>query len=74
MIRMSLLGPDDFDLDKKGRAKKLAQDLSPALRKEVERWLAEPDEDRARRELTRLVGAEEAQRLMLLRGKRRRLH
>ncbi len=71
---MSLLGPDDFDLDRKGRAKKHAQDMTPALRKLIDKWLNEPDEDLARRELTDLVGPEEARRLMLLRGKRKRLH
>jgi hypothetical protein len=34
---MSLLGPDDFDLDRKGRKKKLAKDLSPAVAKEIEK-------------------------------------
>ncbi|MHA1654699.1 MAG: hypothetical protein ACTSYX_10285 [Candidatus Thorarchaeota archaeon] len=69
---MSLLGPDDFDLDRKGRAKKLAQDLSPALRKQIEKWLDEKDEELARRRLTDLVGREEAQRLMDIRHKKRR--
>ena len=35
--KMSLLGPDDFDLDRKGRKKKLAKDLSPAIVREIER-------------------------------------
>ncbi|MHA1245899.1 MAG: hypothetical protein ACTSPE_00980 [Candidatus Thorarchaeota archaeon] len=69
---MSLLGPDDFDLDRKGRAKKLAQDLSPALRKQIEKWLDEKDEELARRKLTDLVGPEEAQRLMDIRHRKRR--
>jgi len=71
---VSLLGPDDFDLDRKKRAKKLAQDLTPALREQIEKWLEEPDEQQALQGLTSLVGKEEARRLMRLRGKARRLH
>ncbi len=68
---MSLLGPDDFDLDRKGRAKKHAKDLTPALRKTIDKWLEEPDDELVRKKLSDLVGPEEAQRLMLKRRKRR---
>lgn len=69
VITMSLLGPDDFDLDGKGRKKKLAQDLSPAVRKEIEKWLDKQDDPEAFDRLVELVGYEEALRLT---GKRRR--
>ncbi|TFG28756.1 hypothetical protein EU528_10740 [Candidatus Thorarchaeota archaeon] len=68
---MSLLGPDDFDLDAKGRKKKLAKDLSPALAKEIEKWLDRQDDPEAFKRVTELVGAEEASRLF---GRRRELH
>ena len=42
---MSLLGPDDFDLDRKGRKKKLAKDLSPEVSKQIDRWLDKMDEE-----------------------------
>ena len=67
---MSLLGPDDFDLDRKGRKKKLAKDLSPAVAKEIEKWLERGDDPEAFRRVTELVGADEASRLF---GRRRRL-
>jgi len=60
---MSLLGPDDFDLDKKSRKKKLAKDLSPSVAKEIERWLDREDEPEAFRRVSELVGPEEAARL-----------
>jgi hypothetical protein len=68
---MSLLGPDDFDLDRKGRKKKLAKDLSPATQKEIEKWLEREDDPEAFKRLTELVGADEASRLL---GRRRELH
>ncbi|OLS29635.1 MAG: hypothetical protein ThorAB25_15320 [Candidatus Thorarchaeota archaeon AB_25] len=66
---MSLLGPDDFDLDKKGRKKKLAKDLSPSVAKEIEKWLDREDDPEAFRRVSELVGPEEAARLF---DKRRR--
>ncbi len=61
---MSLLGPDDFDLGKKERKKKLAKDLSPEVYKQIEKWLdKEDDPDRLQR-LSELVGPEEARRLI----------
>ncbi|MGY5880761.1 MAG: hypothetical protein RTV31_10945 [Candidatus Thorarchaeota archaeon] len=68
---MSLLGPDDFDLDRKGRKKKLAKDLSPEVAKEVEKWLEKGDDPEAFRRVTELVGVDEASRLF---GRRRELH
>ncbi|MFW9844914.1 MAG: hypothetical protein ACFFEV_10085 [Candidatus Thorarchaeota archaeon] len=68
---MSLLGPDDFDLDGKGRKKKLAKDLSPAVAKEVEKWLEKGDTPEAFKRVTELVGSDEASRLF---GIRRELH
>ena len=65
---MSLLGPDDFDLGKKGRKKKLAKDLSPSMAKEIEKWLDREDDPEAFRRVSELVGPEEAARLF---GKRR---
>ena len=67
---MSLLGPDDFDLDKKGRKKKLAKDLSPSVAKEIEKWLDREDDPEAFRRVSELVGPEEATRLFA----RRRRH
>ena len=66
---MSLLGPDDFDLGKKGRKKKLAKDLSPAVANEIEKWLDKQDDPEAFRRVSELVGPEEASRLF---AKRRR--
>lgn len=60
---MSLLGPDDFDLDRKGRKKKLAKDLSPSVAKEIEKWLDREDDPEAFRRVSDLVGPEEAARL-----------
>jgi len=67
---MSLLGPDDFDLDKKGRKKKLAKDLSPSVAKEIEKWLDKNDNPLAFEKIAGLVGPEEARRLI----KERRVH
>jgi hypothetical protein len=64
---MSLLGPDDFDLDKKGRAKKLAKDLSPSVAKEIERWLDREDDSEAFKRIAELVGPEEATRIITAR-------
>lgn len=61
---MSMLGPDDFDLDEKGRKKKLAKDLSPAVQKEIEKWLDKLDSPLAFEKLAELVGKEEAKRLV----------
>ena len=60
---MSLLGPDDFDLDKKGRKKKLAKDLAPSVAREVEKWLDREDDPEAFKRVSDLVGPEEAARL-----------
>ena len=60
---MSLLGPDDFDLSRKERKKKLAKDLSPETYKQIEKWLDREDEDSIQH-LTDLVGPEEAERLL----------
>lgn len=68
---MSLLGPDDFDLGRKGRKKKLAKDLSPEVAKEIEKWLEKGDDSEAFRRVTELVGVDEASRLF---GRRRELH
>jgi hypothetical protein len=61
---MSLLGPDDFNLDGKGRKKKLAKDLSPSVAKEIEKWLDKIDTPLAFEKISELVGPEEATRLM----------
>jgi len=67
---MSLLGPDDFDLDEKGRKKKLAKDLSPSVAKEIEKWLDKSDSPQAFEKIAELVGPEEATRLI----EKRRIH
>ncbi len=64
---MSLLGPDDFDLDRKGRKKKLAKDLAPSVAKEIEKWLDREDDPEAFRQVAELVGPEEAARLFAVR-------
>ena len=64
---MSLLGPDDFDLDRKGRKKKLAKDLAPSVAKEIEKWLDREDDPEAFRRVSELVGPEEAARLFAAR-------
>ncbi|MHA1925858.1 MAG: hypothetical protein ACXABV_07120 [Candidatus Thorarchaeota archaeon] len=70
---MSLLGPDDFDLDRKGRKKKLAKDLAPSVAKEVERWLDKEDDPEAFKRVAELVGPEEATRLFARRRKHARI-
>ncbi|MHA2153528.1 MAG: hypothetical protein ACXAAO_05415 [Candidatus Thorarchaeota archaeon] len=69
---MSLLGPDDFDLGKKGRKKKLAKDLSPAIAREIERWLDRNDEAEAFKRISEIVGPDEATRLIAQRRKKSR--
>ncbi|MGY5852362.1 MAG: hypothetical protein RTU92_02210 [Candidatus Thorarchaeota archaeon] len=69
---MSLLGPDDFDLDKKGRRKKLAKDLSPDLFKQIDRWLDELDERELIDRLSEMVGPEEAERLLFQARRRKK--
>ncbi|MHA2067660.1 MAG: hypothetical protein ACXABY_25135 [Candidatus Thorarchaeota archaeon] len=66
---MSLLGPDDFDLDRKGRKKKHAKDMAPSVAKEVERWLDKEDDPEAFKRVSELVGPEEAARLFARRRK-----
>jgi hypothetical protein len=63
-IQMSLLGPDDFDLKRKDRKKKLAKDLSPETSKQIEKWLDRDDDPEALKNLSDLIGPEEAQRLI----------
>jgi len=63
-LEMSLLGPDDFGLDRKGRTKKLAKDLSPSLQREIEKWLDKADEPGALEKLSEIVGPEQAKRLL----------
>ena len=69
---MSLLGPDDFGLGKKGRLKKLARDLSPSARKFIEEWLDKECDPRDFERVAELVGQEEAQRLMMECKRRKR--
>lgn len=69
---MSLLGPDDFDLDERSRKKKLAKDLSPAVAKEVERWLERERDPEAFRRVSELIGPEEASRLFAKRRQARK--
>ncbi len=69
---MSLLGPDDFDLDRKGRKKKLAKDLSPSVAKEIEKWLDREDDPEAIRRVSEMVGPEEAARLFAQRRLQRK--
>ncbi|MBD3405442.1 MAG: hypothetical protein GF411_04805 [Candidatus Lokiarchaeota archaeon] len=56
---MSLLGPDDFDLDKKERKKKLAKDLSPKMQKHIDKWIDEMDEQELVESVTELLGSRE---------------
>ena len=67
---MSLLGPDDFDLTRKGRKKKLAKDLTPAVQKEIDKWLDKIEDPAALGRLTDLVGPEEARRMLAQRRTR----
>jgi hypothetical protein len=64
VVIMSLLGPDDFDLSEKERRKKLARDLSPGVRKQVEKLLEQEDDSDAVRKLTSLVGEKKAEKLL----------
>ncbi|MDF1537398.1 MAG: hypothetical protein P1Q69_00630 [Candidatus Thorarchaeota archaeon] len=61
---MSMLGPDDFDLGKKERKKKLARDLSPEVYKQIEKWLDREDDPEALHRISELVGPDEARRLI----------
>ncbi len=61
---MSLLGPDDFGLGRRGRMRKLARDLSPELQREVDRLLDEFDEEEALSRLSKELGPAEAHRLL----------
>ena len=61
---MSLLGPDDFDLGRKERKKKLARDLAPEVYKQIEKWLDHEDEREALCKISDLVGPEEARRIL----------
>ena len=72
MRKLSLLGPDDFGLGRKERKKKLAKDLSPAMQKEIEKWLDSIDEPETFERLVDLVGPDEARRLVAERRLRRR--
>jgi len=69
---MSLLGPDDFDLTGKERKKKLAKDLSPAVQKEIDKWLDMMEDPTALSRITDLVGPEEARRMFAQRRARLR--
>ncbi|MHA1768697.1 MAG: hypothetical protein ACTSV3_02475 [Candidatus Thorarchaeota archaeon] len=71
--RVSLLGPDDFGLSKKEKKKKLAKDLSPAVQKEIERWLDNLDEQRAIERITELVGPDQARMLIDKRKREKKL-
>ncbi|TFG14305.1 hypothetical protein EU537_03740 [Candidatus Thorarchaeota archaeon] len=64
VVIMSLLGPDDFDLSEKERRKKLARDLSPAVRKQVEKLLEKEDDSDTIKKLRSLVGEKKAKRLL----------
>jgi len=64
VVIMSLLGPDDFDLSEKERRKKLARDLSPAVRKQVEKLLEREDDPDAIRKLGSIVGEKKAEKLL----------
>lgn len=68
---MSLLGPDDFGLGRKGRKKKLAKDLSPEVQKFIEEWLDKEDDPEAFERLSEMVGPEEARRLIAKRRKQK---
>ena len=68
---MSMLGPDDFDLSKKERKKKLAKDLSPEMQKQIEKWIENEDEQEILKKLTELYGSERAKEILSRRKKRR---
>ncbi len=61
---MSLLGPDDLNLGKKERKKKLAKDLSPEVYKQIEKWLDREDDPEALQRISELVGPDEARKLV----------
>lgn len=69
---MSLLGPDDFGLGRKGRKKKLAKDLSPDAQRFIEDWLEREDDPEVFDRLSELVGPDEARRLIAQRRKRKK--
>ncbi|UCE09099.1 MAG: hypothetical protein JSW61_08930 [Candidatus Thorarchaeota archaeon] len=69
---MSLLGPDDFELDEKKRKKKLAKDLSPAHQKMIEKWLDNLDDPSLLERLAELVGPDEARRRIAQRRRRQK--
>ena len=69
---MSMLGPDDFDLGKKGRKKKLAKDLSPEVYKQIEKWLDREGDPEALHRISDLIGPDEARRLVAKRKLRKR--
>jgi hypothetical protein len=62
--RMSLLGPDDFELSNKDRKKKLAKDLSPEVAKQIEKWLDRSEDPDTLSRLANLVGIEKAKELL----------
>ncbi len=66
---MSLLGPDDFDLNNKERKRKLAKDLSPSIAREIEHWLEREDDPEAIKRISEFVGQDEAKRLLARRKK-----
>ncbi len=70
---MSLLGPDDFELSRKERAKKLAKDLSPAIQKEIDRLLDGIDEPGNFERLVQLVGFRRAKIMVTDRRLHKRL-
>ena len=59
-----MLGPDDFDLTRKERAKKLSKDLSPEVQKQIERWLDHLDDAEAFKRISERVGPEKARAIM----------
>lgn len=70
-MKMSLLGPDDFGLDRKDRKKKLAKDLSPELQKDIGKWLDRADDPEAFKRISEMVGPEQARLLIARRRKRK---
>ncbi len=65
------MGPDDFGLDRKGRKKKLAKDLSPELQKDIDKWLDRSDDPEAFKRISEMVGPEKARLLIARRRKRK---
>ena len=71
---LSLLGPDDFDLDSKARRKKLAKDLAPEMQKQIERWIdQEEDEQDILKKLSERYGIEKAKQILSQIKKRRKI-